>query len=122
MVQATGKSSVSRITTDFSSLVDSWLHRDLDRYYPVIYIDAIHIKVRKQTVATEAFYVLLGLKEDHTREVLGIVNIPQESSTGWQEVLENIGSRGVQKVGLFFFDGLTRLDHLVGKVVANSMQ
>lgn len=116
------KSSISRITTDFSSLVSSWLNRKLDHYYPVIYIDAIHIKVRRETVATEAFYVLLGLKEDYTREVLGIINIPQESASGWQEVLENIRDRGVGKVGLFVFDDLTGLDTVIGKVFASSMQ
>ena len=116
------KSSISRITTDFSVLVDSWLERELDTYYPIVYIDAIHIKVRRETVATEAFYVLLGLKEDYTREVLGIINIPQESASGWQEVLENIQARGVQKVGLFVFDGLTGLDDVVGKVFADSMK
>ncbi|MDH5475862.1 MAG: IS256 family transposase [Cyclobacteriaceae bacterium] len=116
------KSSVSRITTDFSALVESWLQRDLDAYYPIVYIDAIHIKVRRETVATEAFYVLLGLKEDHTREVLGIINIPQESASGWEEVLEGIQSRGVQKVGLFVFDDLTGLDTVIGKVFAESMQ
>jgi len=116
------KSSVSRITTDFSALVESWLHRELEEHYPVIYIDAIHIKVRRGTVASEAFYVLLGLKEDHTREVLGIVNIPQESASGWQEVLENIRLRGVKKVGLFVFDDLTGLDTVIGKVFSDSMQ
>ena len=116
------KSSISRITTDFSSLVDAWLERQLDSFYPIIYIDAIHIKVRRETVATEAFYVMLGLKENHTREVLGIVNIPQESASGWQEVLENIQSRGIKKVGLFVFDGLTGLDNVVGKVFAESMK
>jgi len=116
------KSSISRITTDFSVLVDSWLSRKLDRYYPIIYIDAIHQKVRRETVATEAFYVLLGLKEDYTREVLGIINIPQESASGWQEVLEEIRSRGVEKVGLFVFDGLSGLDEVVGKVFAQSMK
>lgn len=116
------KSSISRITTDFSSLVDAWLERELDTFYPIIYIDAIHVKVRRGTVATEAFYILLGLKEDHTREVLGIVNIPQESASGWQEVLEDIQSRGVDKVGLFVFDGLTGLDSAVGKVFAHSMR
>ena len=114
------KSSISRITTDFASYVESWLIRDLDPYYPVVYIDAVHIKVRRDTVATEAFYVLLGLKEDHSREVLGIVNIPQESASGWQEVLEDIRSRGVAQVGLFVFDGLTGLDTVVGKVYAAS--
>ena len=116
------KSSVSRITTDFSALVESWLNRPLDHYYPVVYIDAIHIKVRRETVATEAFYILLGLKQDHTREVLGIVNIPQESARGWQEALENIRSRGVDQVGLFVFDDLTGLDTVIGKVFASSMQ
>ncbi len=82
------KSSVSRITTDFSSLVKSWLERSLDSYYPIVYIDAIHIKVRRERVGTEAFYILLGLKEGFTREVLSIINIPQESAAGWQEVLE----------------------------------
>jgi len=116
------KSSVSRITTDFSSLVDSWLTRSLDRHYPVIYIDAIHIKVRRDTVATEAFYVLLGLKDDYSREVLSIVNIPQESASGWQEVLEQIQSRGVEQVGLFVFDDLTGLDTVISKVYSQSMQ
>ncbi len=116
------KSKISRITTDFSSLVESWLERQLDTYYPVVYIDAIHVKVRRETVATEAFYILLGLKDDYTREVLGIVNIPQESASGWQEVLEDIKSRGVDRVGLFVFDGLTGLEHVVGKVFSSSLK
>ncbi|RED91765.1 IS256 family transposase [Marinoscillum furvescens] len=116
------KSSISRITTDFSALIDSWLNRDLDSYYPIVYIDAIHIKVRRDRVATEAFYVLLGLKEDLTREVLDIVNIPQESASGWEEVLERIKERGVEKVGLFVFDGLTGLDTVTAKVYSESLQ
>ena len=116
------KSSISRITTDFGAMVEAWLDRPLDSYYPVVYIDAIHIKVRRQTVATEAFYILLGLKEDYTREVLAIINIPQESASGWQETLEGIKSRGVEKVGLFVFDDLTGLDTVIGKVFASAMQ
>lgn len=53
---------------------------------------------------------------------MGIINIPQESASGWQEVLENIRSRGVGKVGLFVFDDLTGLDTVIGKVFASSMQ
>jgi transposase-like protein len=103
-------------------MVESWFNRQLERRYLVVYIDAIHQKVRRETVATEAFYVLLGLKDDHTREVLGIVNIPQESASGWEEVLLNIKSRGVGEVGLFVFDDLTGLGTVIGKVYSNSMQ
>lgn len=42
------KSSISRITTDFSALVDAWLERQLDSFYPVVYIDAIHVKTRRE--------------------------------------------------------------------------
>ena len=54
--------------------------------------------------------------------MLSIVNIPQESASGWQEVLEEIKSRGVEKVGLFVFDDLTGLDTVIGKVFSRSMQ
>ena len=114
------KSSISRITTDFSALVESWLSRPLENYYPVVYIDAIHIKVRRDTVSTEAFYVLLGLKKDFTREVLGIVNIPQESASGWREVLCDIRDRGVEHVGLFVSDDLKGLDKVIGEVFSSS--
>ena len=116
------KSSVSRITTDFSALVQAWLSRSLSSYYPIVYIDAIHVKVRRDRVATEAFYVLLGLKEDLTREVLSIVNIPQESASGWEEVLLAIKERGIDQVGLFVFDDLTGLDTVIGKVFTSSIQ
>jgi len=73
-------------------------------------------------VATEAFYILLALKEDLTREVISIVNIPQESASGWEEVLLGIQSRGVEQVGLFVFDDLTGLDTVIGKIFTESMQ
>ena len=116
------RSSVSRITTDLSTFIESWLSRCLEEYYHIVYIDAIHIKVKRDTVATEAFYILLGLKQDYTREVIGIVNIPQESASGWEEVLMDIKDRGVKNVGLFVFDDLTGLDTVIGKIFSGSMQ
>lgn len=116
------KSSISRITTDFNAYIQSWLTRSLDSYYPIIYVDAIHLKVRRDVVSTEAFYILLGVKEDFTREVLDIVNIPQESASGWEDVLNGIKDRGVIQVGLFVSDDLKELDTVIGRVYANSMQ
>ena len=115
------KSSISRLTTDFSQWVDAWPDRSLDSCYPIVYIDAIHIKVRRDRVATEAFYVLSGLKQDLSREVLSIVNIAQKSASGREEVLNEIKQRGVEKAGLFVFDDLTGLDTVIGKVFASGM-
>ena len=64
--------------------VEQWLSRGLESYYPVIFIDAIHVKVRRRTVENEAFYVVLGVTTDRRREVLAITHQPVESATGWQ--------------------------------------
>ena len=61
--------------------VQEWLNRSLEEYYPVLFIDCVHINIhRKRSVDTEAFYVLLAVKADKTREVIGIYNKPTESS------------------------------------------
>lgn len=91
--------------------VKQWLNRSLEGYYPVIFVDAIHIKVhRKRSVESEAFYVVMGIKEDKTREVLGILNRPNESSTGWGEMFQSMRERGVQKIGLLVADGIRYLE------------
>ena len=109
------KSSISRIRDEYNELLSSWLHKSLDSYYPVIYIDATHVKVRRDTVSSEAFYVILGLKEDHTREILGVVNYPTESSSNWEDVLEDLKSRGLENVGLIVSDDLSGLTESVSK-------
>ena len=116
------KSGVSRINGEFSAVVNSWLARPLERHYPVVFIDAIHVKVRRDVVSTEAFYVVLGVKEDFTREVLAIVNFPTESASGWLETIESLSQRGVEQVGLFVFDNLKGLDLSISKVYSTAKQ
>lgn len=107
------KSAISNIISTFYSQMEQWRERPLDSTYLAVYIDAIHLKIRRGTVSSEAFYILLGVKEDYTREVIGIINIPSESATGWKEVLQSIKTRGVQKIGLIISDNLTALDTVI---------
>lgn len=105
------KASISRMIEGLRQEVDVWLKRPLECYYPVVYIDAVHVKVhRNKSVETEAFYVVLGVKSDFTREVLTIESIPQESATGWKDILERLKKQGLNKVELFVADGLTGLE------------
>ena len=63
--------------------VQEWLNRSLEAYYQVLFIDCVHIKIhRKRSVDTEAFYAQLAVKEDKTRDVIGIYNKPTESAHG----------------------------------------
>jgi len=114
------KSAISNITATFYKQMEHWRERPLESTYLALYIDAIHLKIRRGTVSSEAFYVLLGVKEDYTREVIGIVNIPSESASGWKEVLTAIKQRGVKKIGLIISDNLTGLDSVVPLVFKNA--
>lgn len=103
-------SSVSRMIEWMRQEVSEWLDRPLESYYPVVFIDAIHVKVRRHTVATEAFYVILGVTPERRREVLAIAHMPSESATGWKLQLQGLRERGVQKIGLVVADGIAGLD------------
>src|SRR5690606_3670706 len=74
--------------------VVEWNGRSLEARYPVVFIDALWVNVRRDSVKKEAFYVVLGVKEDRTREVLAISHQPAGSATGWEMLLEELRSRG----------------------------
>jgi len=97
--------------------VSQWLCRSLEEYYPVVFVDGIFIKVhRKRSVDKEAFYVVLGVKEDRSREVLGIFNRPGESAAGWGDMFRELRTRGVGRIGLVVADGLAGLDSSLSEV------
>ena len=108
------KSTISSFSKDIKKQLDIWCNRKLDLYYPVIYIDAIYTKIRRAgSISSEAFYVVLGLKEDFTREVLSVESIPIESSAGWLEVLRGLKSRGVKDIELVVADGISGLEDVL---------
>ena len=110
------KSSISRMVECVRTQVNEWLGRGLEEYYPVLFVDCVHIKIhRKRSVATEAFYVALAVTEEGTREVLGIFNMPQESATGWGEIFDKLKERGVRRIGLMVADGIKGLDTVIGE-------
>ena len=110
------KASVSRMLEYVRKDVGEWLERSLEEYYPVVFVDCIHIKIhRKHSVACEAFYVALAVTEEGKREVLGVFNIPEESATGWGDIFDKLKERGVSRVGLMVADGIKGLDKVIGK-------
>ena len=116
-------STVSLINKEFyAQMQQAWRERPLESHYQVVYIDAIHQKICRETISTEAVYVLLGVREDCTREVIGLINFPTESATGWQQALMDIKARGVKSIGLIVSDNLTGLDEAVGKVLKTPHQ
>jgi transposase-like protein len=110
------KSTVCRMVDSIRSQVCDWLSRGLEEYYPIVFVDCVHIKVhRKRSVACEAFYVALAVTDEGRRDVLGIFNMPTESATGWSDIFDQLKERGVRRVGLMVADGIKGLDVVVGE-------
>nr|CRY95066.1 hypothetical protein [uncultured prokaryote] len=110
------KPSISRMVECVRIQVNEWLERGLEEYYPIVFVDCVHIKIhRKRSVASEAFYVALAVTEEGTREVIYIGNMPVESATGWGEIFEALKDRGLKRVGLMVADGIKGLDGVIGE-------
>jgi transposase-like protein len=96
--------------------MEAWRNRDLDSHYLAFYIDGLHVKLqRDKRYQNECFYIILGLKEDFTREVIAIVNLPTESSTGWRQIFSELKQRGVKSVGIIVSDGLSGLEKIISE-------
>lgn len=110
------KDGISRMVESVRTQVSEWLERGLEEYYPVVFVDCVHIKIhRKRSVATEAFYVAPAVTDEGTREVLGIFNMPQESATGRGDIFDRLRERGVHRIGLMVADGIRGLDTVIGE-------
>ncbi len=101
--------TVSKITDKVWSLVEDWQNRPLASIYPIIYLDGIHLKIRRDgKVENTAVYVVLGIDLNGYRDVLGHwVGYGSEGSNFWLTVLSDLQSRGVEDVYIACVDGLT---------------
>lgn len=105
------KSKISDISQSFYDQMTAWRNRDLDEHYLALYIDGLHTKLKRDNkYENECFYIILGLREDYTREIVAIVNFPQESATAWEYIFDEIKNRGVKSVGLIVSDSLSAID------------
>jgi transposase-like protein len=109
-------SQVSRMFDYAREEVKQWLSRPLEEYYPIVFIDAVYISTRRvDHVSKEAYYTILGVKSDRSREVLALVNFPTESAMGWEEAFLSIKERGVKQIDLVVCDGLTGIEKAIAK-------
>jgi putative transposase len=111
------KETITRITDRVMEGMAEWQNRPLDRVYPVIFIDAIVVKIREGQVANRPIYVALGVTCDGERDILGLwAGDGGEGAKYWHHVLTEIKNRGVADVCILVCDGLTGLPDAVGAV------
>ena len=99
---------ISKITDAVIEDAKAWQNRPLERLYPIVYLDALVIKIREaQAVRNFACYVAIGVNLEGQREVLGIWFQRSEGAKFWMQVLTDLKQRGVADVLFFCVDGLT---------------
>ena len=98
---------ISKVTDKVYGLAVEWQSRPLNEVYPIIYLDAIHFKVRDSgKIISKAAYVCLGINIEGKREILGFYIGENESSSFWLSVLTDLNNRGVEDILIACIDGL----------------
>ena len=111
------KETITRITDSVIETMGEWQNRPLERVYPVVFIDAINVKIREGQVANRPIYVAVGVTVDGERDILGLwAGEGGEGAKYWLHVLTEIKNRGVADVCIVVCDGLTGLPDAVGAV------
>lgn len=114
-------SFITTITNRVIDEIEQWKSRPLEDIYAIVYLDAIHFKVREnRTVITKAVYTVYGVDLDGNRDVLGLYIGQNEGAKHWGRILENIRERGVEDVIFFCVDGLAGFSKTINSVYPRS--
>ncbi|WP_420107691.1 IS256 family transposase [Kocuria marina] len=114
--------TISNITDAVSQEVLAWQSRPLEEFYPVIYLDAIRIKIRENNqVLNRAAYIAVGVDLDGIKHVLGIWVQDTEGSAFWAHVCADLANRGVRDVLIVCCDGLKGLPEAIEAAWPESM-
>ncbi len=109
------KDTISRITDRILEELVDWQNRPLDRVYPVVFIDAIVVKIRDGQVTNRPVYTAIGVTVDGERDILGLwVGTGGEGAKYWLQVLTEIKNRGTEDVCIVVCDGLKGLPEAIG--------
>src|SRR5271166_1560700 len=99
---------ISTVTDGVLSELTAWQSRPLEAVYPVVFFDALRVKIREDNVVrNKAVYLALGIRRDGTREILGLWIETTEGAKFWMKVFNDLKTRGVNDILIAVTDGLT---------------
>jgi transposase-like protein len=108
---------ISSVTDAVMSEVTAWQARPLEPMYPVVFFDALRVKVREDAVVrNKAIYLALGVLADGTRDILGLWIENTEGAKFWMKVFNDLKTRGVADILIAVTDGLKGIPEALGAV------
>jgi putative transposase len=98
---------ISNVTEAVMEEVRAWQSRPVDALYPILYLDALYVKIRENGhVQNRAVYLAMGVRMDGSKEVLGLWTSANEGAKFWLQVLTELKNRGLEDVFIVCVDGL----------------
>jgi transposase-like protein len=115
---------ISTVTDSVAPEVAAWQARPLERMYPVVFFDALRVKIRDEgVVRNKAIYLALGVRRDGSREILGLWIEQTEGAKFWMKVFTDLQARGCQDILIAVTDGLKGMpDALAAVFPATTLQ
>lgn len=108
---------ISQITDKVLPMIQEWRERQLKNFYAVVYLDAIHFKVRYEgRYETRAFYTVYAVDWEGNRDLLGLYVQSSEGARSWGLVLEDLKRRGVEDILVMCTDNLKGFSEMIGEV------
>ncbi len=115
-------SQVSIITNQLLKDIKEWQQRPLQDQYAVIWIDAIHYKIRQDAkVISKACMIVLGIDMEGKQDMLSMAIVENESAAAWSGILDDLQSRGLQDILFLCSDNLKGLDKAVEAIYPQSV-
>ncbi|WP_086476517.1 IS256 family transposase [Arenibacter amylolyticus] len=116
-------SQVSIITNQLLEDIKSWQNRPLEDVYPIVWIDAIHYKIRHEgKVVSKACMIVLGINTEGQQDILSMSIVETEKAAAWMSILDDLRSRGVKDIFFLCSDNLSGLDKAVEAIYPNSIR
>ncbi|PFH20620.1 transposase-like protein [Burkholderia sp. JKS000303] len=108
---------ISSVTDEVMAEVTAWQARPLEPMYPVVFFDALRVKIREDAVVrNKAIYLALGVLPDGTRDILGLWIEGTEGAKFWMKVFNDLKTRGVHDILVAVTDGLKGMPEALAAV------
>jgi putative transposase len=112
---------ISSVTNEIMDEVKEWQNRPLEDLYPIVYFDAIWVKIRDEGhVVNKAAYLAIGIRLDGTKDVLGIWLEKEEGAKFWLKVITELQNRGLKDMLIACVDGLKGFPEAIESVFPNT--
>ncbi|MDP5145011.1 IS256-like element ISSde5 family transposase [Shewanella sp. ULN5] len=113
--------TINAITDKLIPELKAWQQRPLDSHYPIVWLDAIHYKVKEDgRYISKAVYTLLALNMQGKKEILGLHLSENEGANYWLSVLTDLNNRGVKDILIACVDGLTGFPEAIASIFPNT--